>query len=83
MLYLKNSGDQLGNKIKDYLLDMSAAHKQVDIEKQESFISENEITIKGEVNILRYLNALKRDLEDERLLSAHACLLNPRNGEMC
>ncbi|MEM8566483.1 MAG: hypothetical protein AAGF85_08470 [Bacteroidota bacterium] len=83
MLYLKNSGDELGNKIKDYLLDISAAHRQVDIEKQESFISENEITIKGEVNIFRYLNALKRDLEDERLLSADACLLNPRNGEMC
>ena len=84
MLYLhKNSDDDLGNKIKAFLLDISAAHKQVTIDNEESFLRENEITIKGEVNIYCYLNALKRDLEDERLLSADACIMNPKNGEIC
>ncbi|MEM1408381.1 MAG: hypothetical protein AAGG59_16480 [Bacteroidota bacterium] len=70
--------------IKDYLSEISAAHKQVDIDgAEESFIRENDSVIKGEINIYKYLEALKRDLEDERLLSADACIMNPRDGKMC
>lgn len=84
MLYLhKNSDDDLGKKIKDFLVDISAAHKQVTTDNEESFIRENEILIRGEANIYRYLDALKRDLEDERLLSADACIMNPRDGKIC
>ena len=84
MLYFhKNSDHDLGEKIKTFLVDISAAHKQVDIDNEESFIRENEIIIKGETNVFRYLNALKRDLADERLLSADACIMNPRDGKIC
>ena len=84
MLYLHKNNDELGQKIKDYLSEISAAHKQVHIDdEQESFIRENDRVIKGEINIYKYLEALKRDLEDERLLSADACIMNPRDGKMC
>ena len=84
MLYLhKNASDDLGNKIKDYLKEISAAHRQVDIEDEESFIRENEIIIKGEINIFRYLEAYNRDLEYERSLSADACIMNPNDGTIC
>ena len=84
MLYLhKNATDELGEKIKDYLAEISAAHKQVDITEEESFIKENDIVIKGEINIFRFLEAYNRDLEYERSLSADACIMNPNDGTIC
>lgn len=84
MLYLHNNqNDALGKRINEFLKDLSAAFKQVEIDMEESFIRENDMTIKGETNIVKYLELLKRDLEDERLLSADACLMNPKSGEIC
>ncbi|MEM6362716.1 MAG: hypothetical protein AAF731_21685 [Bacteroidota bacterium] len=84
MLYLHKKNDELGQTIKDYLSEISADHKQVDIDDaEESFIRENDRVVKGEINIYKYLDALKRKLEDERLLSADACIMNPRDGKMC
>ena len=65
------------------MTEISAAHRQVDIEDEESFIRENEIIIKGEINIFRYLEAYNRDLEYERSLSADACIMNPNDGTIC
>lgn len=84
MLYLhKNASDELGEKIKDYLKEISAAHKQIDIFDEESFIRENDIVIKGEVAVFRYLEAYNSDLEYERSLSADACIMNPKDGTIC
>lgn len=84
MLYLhKNANDDLGEKIKDYLVEISAAHRQVDITDGESFIRENDTVIKGEAGIFRYLEAFNSDLEYERSLSADACIMNPKDGTIC
>lgn len=84
MLYLhKSTNDTLGNRVKEALLNMSVAHKQIDIEEGESFISENDIVIKGTTNIFRYIESLNRDLEYSRSLSADACIMDNRDGSIC
>lgn len=85
MLYLhKNAKDELGDKIKDYLTEISAAHRQVDISDEESHLRENEVIIKGELAVFRFLEAYNRDLEDERSLSADACIVRPNgDGSVC
>ncbi|MEL7003247.1 MAG: hypothetical protein AAFN93_11010 [Bacteroidota bacterium] len=85
MLYLhKNNDDQLGDKIKDYLLEISAAHRQVDITNEESHLRENDIVIRGEQAVFRYLEAYGSDLEFERSLSADACIVRPDgDGTVC
>ena len=85
MLYFhRNTNDQLGDKIKEALLDMSAAHQQVEIVVGESFLRENEIEIKGETKIFQYLRSLKSDLDYSRSLSADACVVRKDgDGEVC
>ncbi|MEQ8242112.1 hypothetical protein [Fulvivirga sp.] len=85
MLYLhKNENDPLGEKIKDALQDMSAAHKQVDIEEGESFLKENEIEIKGAEQIFNYLRAYKSDLNYTQSLGADACVVRKDgDGKVC
>lgn len=85
MLYLyKNAKDDLGDMIKDYLKEISAAHRQVDITDEESHLRENDIIIRGELAVFRYLEAYNRDLEDERSLSADACIVRPNgDGAVC
>jgi len=85
MLYFhKNVNDQLGDKIKEALLEMSAAHQQIDIESGDSFLRENQIEIKGEVQIFQYLRSYKSDLDYSRSLSADACVVRKDgDGKVC
>ena len=85
MLYFhKNAKDQLGDKIKEALLEMSAAHQQIDMEIDESFLRENEVAIKGEKQIFQYLRSYKSDLDYSRSLSADACIVRKDgDGKVC
>lgn len=85
MLYFhKNNNDTLGGKIKEALLDMSAAHKQIDIEQGESFLRENELEIRGEEQIFKYLRSYKSDLDYTRSLAADACVVRKDgDGKVC
>ena len=85
MLYFhKNTRDPLGEKIKEALLDMSAAHKQVDIAEGESFLKENDIEIKGAEQIFKYLRSYKSDLAYTQSLGADACIVRrDGDGKVC
>lgn len=84
MIYLyKNAQDKLGDKIVDKFLSISLAHKVVEIDDAASYLMENEIVIKGEAAIFRFLEALSNDLEYSRSLSADACIMDDRDGSIC
>ncbi|MEO1055232.1 MAG: hypothetical protein AAFX87_31685 [Bacteroidota bacterium] len=84
MLYLyKNEKDAFGDRVLSYLEDISAAHRKVAIDEGESFIKENDIIIKGQEAVFRYLEAFSRTLEHERSISADACYIDPDTGETC
>ena len=83
MIYLHNNNDPLGQKIKDRLLVESIAHKEVNVEGEESFLRENDHKIVGELAIFRFLDALSRDLDYSRSLGADACIMDNRNGSIC
>lgn len=85
MLYFhKNASDTLGDKIKETLLDMSAAHKVIDIDEGESFLRENEVEIKGEEQVFNYLKSYKSDLDYTRSLAADACVVRKDgDGKVC
>lgn len=84
MLYLHLSkNDPLGNQISERLNDMSAAHKVVESSNGESFLRENDHTIKGEAAIFRFLDFYGKGLEAQREISADACYINPETGETC
>jgi hypothetical protein len=85
MLYFhKNEGDQLGDKIEEALLDMSAAHKLIVLEEGESFLRENDLEIKGEEAIFKYLRSFKSDLDYTRSLAADACVVRKDgDGKVC
>ncbi|MTI39673.1 hypothetical protein [Fulvivirga lutimaris] len=81
MLYLhKNANDPLGERIKEALLDMSAAHKQIDIDQGESFLRENETEIKGAEQVFKFLRTYQSDLSYTQSLGADACLVRKDGG---
>ncbi|WP_109829539.1 hypothetical protein [Reichenbachiella versicolor] len=84
MLYFHKNTDKLGDDIKDFLQNISAAHKIVDIQDQESHLVLDGKPIIGEQAVFRYLDSLKSILENEHVLSADACIVRPSgDGKVC
>ncbi|MEM7550742.1 MAG: hypothetical protein AAF363_13755 [Bacteroidota bacterium] len=84
MLYLhKKPEDELGVRVENYLRDKSAAFRMRTSDEEESYIMENDIKIKGEQAVWRYLESYGNLLSAERSISADACYIDPNTGKAC
>lgn len=84
MLYLhKNENDLLGQEIREYLLEVSAAHKLIEITNEESFLAENENEIKGREAIFFFLENYNKQLVINRMVSGDSCYMDPETGLTC
>lgn len=81
MLYFFRNDDQLGRLIADKLSEFSAAHKTILIDEGNSYLSEYENDYKDHKSIIAFLEEYGKLLENQSLISADACYIDPSSGK--
>jgi len=82
MIVFYKNFDETGNYIEDFLNQESIAHKTRETE-QKSYIQENGKNIKGDEDLKKFFNQLKKDLDFQRSISGDACYIDPDTGTIC
>jgi len=83
MLYFYNNSDKLGETIENALANMSSAHKKVKIEGETSFLIEDLKVIKGEKDVIAFLNSYGKLLSSHQLVTGDSCYVDSETGQSC
>ena len=84
LTFYRQEDHRFRNPIEDKIKDLVIAHRLVPLHgNEEPYLDENGTIIKGMEAMNDYLEDLRKELQIQRSITADACYVDEKSGEIC